>query len=63
MRGGTSGDTRAHTPPCEIQAATSSRSNPETLVVRDVLAHPHVVFHPCIYGFCGCAAAVTAWLR
>jgi hypothetical protein len=48
-------------PPRETLAA-ASRPNPEALAVRVVIAHPRVVFHPCMCGLCGCVAAVTAAL-
>jgi hypothetical protein len=41
---------------------TSSRSNPETLAARKVLAHPHVVFHPCICGLCEGTVTISAAL-
>jgi hypothetical protein len=41
-----------YTPPRETLATTSSRPNSEALDACMVLAHPHVVFHPC-----------TCWLR
>jgi hypothetical protein len=40
-------------------AATSSRPNPKILVAREVLAHPHVMFHPCTCGICGDATVVA----
>jgi hypothetical protein len=48
-----------NTPPHETLAATSSRPNPETLAMREVLAHPRVAFHPYTCGLCGGAAAVV----
>jgi hypothetical protein len=61
MRGGLGTPTLHHV---KTLAATSSSSqlNPETLVAREVLAHPRVVFHPCMCGLCGGAAAVAATL-
>jgi hypothetical protein len=41
-------------------AATFSRPNPESLHVREVLAHPRAAFHPCTYGLREGVAAVTA---
>jgi hypothetical protein len=38
-------------------AVTSYRPNLEILVAREVLAHPHTVFHPCTCGLRRCAAA------
>jgi hypothetical protein len=43
-------------------AATSSRPNPEIQVVREVLAHPCAVFHPCTCGLRGGTAMVAAAL-
>jgi hypothetical protein len=43
-------------------ATTSSRPNPKTLAAREVLAHPRAMFHPCMCGLCGGAAAVAAAL-
>jgi hypothetical protein len=48
-------------PPHETLAATSSRSNSESLVAHMVLAHPRTTFHPCTYGLHrGTAAVATA---
>jgi hypothetical protein len=60
MRGGLGTPTLHHV---KTLAATSSSSqlNPETLVAREVLAHPCVVFHPCACGLCrGAAEGVVA---
>jgi hypothetical protein len=43
-------------------ATTPSQSNPETLTAREVLAHPHVVFHPYTCGLCGGIAVVAVTL-
>jgi hypothetical protein len=47
MRGGARG---AETPTCHhvktLAATSSSRPNPKALAAREVLAHPHTVFHP-----------------
>jgi hypothetical protein len=62
MRGGARG---AHTPTrhhVKTLAATSSQHNLETLAICEVLAHPHVMFHPCTCGLCGGVTAVPAAL-
>jgi hypothetical protein len=28
--------------------------------MREEIAHPHMTFHPCMFGLCGGAAAVAA---
>jgi hypothetical protein len=52
----------SYTPSRETLAATTSRPNPEALDAHVVLAHPHAVFHPCMCGLRGGAAAVAAVL-
>jgi hypothetical protein len=54
--------THVYTSPLETLAAASSRLNFKALVVRVVLAHPHVTFHPCTCGLRKGAAAVPAML-
>jgi hypothetical protein len=61
MRGGVRGEIYATCHHVKSLATTSSRPNPETLVAREVLAHPCVVFHPCACGLCrGAAEGVVA---
>jgi hypothetical protein len=48
--------------PHETLHATSSRPNSEALAAHVVLAHPHVVFHPCTCGLHRGAAVVAAVL-
>jgi hypothetical protein len=43
-------------------SATSSRRNPETLAMSEVLAYPRTMFHPCTCGLCGGAIAFAAAL-
>jgi hypothetical protein len=43
-------------------SATSSRLNPKTLAMSEVLAYIRTIFHPCTCGLCGDAAAVAAAL-
>jgi hypothetical protein len=63
MRGGARSahmPTRHHV---KTLAVTSfSRSNPETLFVWEVLAHPYAAFHPCMCGLCGGTAMIVATL-
>jgi hypothetical protein len=49
-------------PPRETLAATASRSNPEVLAARVVLAHPRAAFHPCMCGLRGGTTTVAAAL-
>jgi rhodanese-related sulfurtransferase len=49
-------------PSHEILSITSSRPNPETLDVHEVLPHPHAVFYYCTCGLRGGAAMVVAVL-
>jgi hypothetical protein len=42
--------THAYTPPRETLAVASSQLNSEGLAACVVLAHPRVVFHPCMCG-------------
>jgi hypothetical protein len=41
-----------------LAATSSSRPNPEALAAREVLAHPHLAFHPCTCGLCGGAVVL-----
>jgi hypothetical protein len=43
-----------------LAAASSSRPNSEVLATREVLAHPHVTFHPCTCRLHGGDVAVAA---
>jgi hypothetical protein len=44
-----------------LATTSSSRPNPKTLVTREVLAHPHVMFYLCMCGLCvGAATVATA---
>jgi hypothetical protein len=52
----------AYTSPPETLDATSSQLNSEALAVREVLAHPHMVFHPYTCRFHGGAATVAVVL-
>jgi hypothetical protein len=61
-RGGVRGDIHTYTPPRGTLAATSSRPKPETLAVREVLAHLRATFHLCMCGLYGDIAVVAAAL-
>jgi hypothetical protein len=43
-----------------LATASSSRPNSKALAMREEIAHPHMTFHPCMFGLCGGAAAVAA---
>jgi hypothetical protein len=43
-------------------ATTSSRPDPETLATCEVLAHPRMMFYPCMCGLRRAAAAIAAAL-
>jgi hypothetical protein len=48
----------AYMPPCESLANTSSQPNPEILAAHEVIAHPHMMFHPYMCELHGGATAV-----
>jgi hypothetical protein len=63
MRGGARG---AETPTCHhvktLATTSSSRPNPKALAAREVLAHPHTVFHPYTCGLRVGAAMIAVVL-